>query len=198
MSKSINSKARKQLYAGDLLEPIHMPAHAGDAGTEIDRSVEAVYRKTDKLLRLLDFYGIDDGAKHKWLRLSLALAEAHVPGFRVVCGTRRKRGRVRTWKAGLADDLVGDVAFLTNECKMDIKDAIRRLREDPTKDWGKFTQQNLETREREHRRERKKYESLARELKNSGLIAGVATREISQSKSGLIAGVGRISRTDEK
>jgi hypothetical protein len=81
--------------------------------------------------------------------------------------------------------------------KMTIVDAIDMLRADSSKNWQRYTKQNLVTRYREARRERKKHRHLTSELTKSGLIAGVGQIRYLKSESGRIAGVGKI-RDDEK
>jgi hypothetical protein len=188
MSKSTESKTSKQLYARDLLEPIYIPAV--DILTESDRHVEAIDRKIIKLLALLDCYGITD-YKHKWFQLSLALAEQHVRGFRVVHEPPRKRGKPRSWKpglgnAGLGNDLVRDVNSKIGGKKMTRRKAIELLQADRSSRWHRYTVQNLVQREREARRAMKECHRL---------IAGVG--QFPERSSGLTAGFGRI-RTDGK
>jgi len=157
MSKCVKSKTRKQPYAGELLEPIYIPAE--DILTESDRHVEEIDRKITKLLALLDWYGIAD-TKHKWFQLSLALAAQHVRGFRVVHEPPRKRGKPRTWKAGLGDELVRDVESLIGKKKMTREKAIKLLRADPSSRWHGYTVPNLVQREREARRAMKERRRL--------------------------------------
>jgi hypothetical protein len=170
VSKSIKSGVRKpQAYTGELAEPIYIPNFSRN---KYELEAEATYRKIIKFHKLFEFYKIDSTGKLKWYQLALALAEQHVPGFRVVYGVRPKKGRRRTWKAGLGDDLVRDVEALTAKRKMTIEDAIKKLRTDSSK-WRRYTVPNLITRDREARREQKERDRLASELKKSGLIAGL-------------------------
>jgi hypothetical protein len=186
MSKSTKSRTRKpRIYSGDLAKPIYVPLVrpnvAGDSSnrqpTELDaharyrKMAEARYLQINKFLKLFEFYEIDSLNKLKWYQLALALAERHVPGFRVVYDVRPKTGRRRTWKAGLGDDLVRDVEALTAKRKMTIEDAIKKLRTDSSK-WRRYTVPNLITRDREARREQKERDRLVSDLKKSGLIAG--------------------------
>jgi hypothetical protein len=182
MSKSIKpGKTKARRYTGNLAEPIY----EGAAGS-LDDSVQTSYRKVDKLLELFDLYNIDSLGKHSWLRLALALAEQHVPGFRVVHELPRKRGRSRTWKAGRADALLRDVDEVRSaDKKLTIKSAIDSLRDDPSKEWGKIPEQTLMVRHREARRQQKERDRLASELRKSGPIAGLGgLRWLSPSTDG--------------
>ncbi len=192
MSKSRVKKPR--VYTGDLAEPIYEPIHAAVAAGDEDDPIR--YRKLQKLLKLLEFYEIDAHAKHKWAQLALALAERHVPGLRVEHGVRPKRGRRKTWKAGLAIYLLNDVHSLLSKRNMTTKDAINELHADRSKGWHRYTKENLIARHREARREQKGHHRLASELSKSRLIAGVGARQI--PRSGLIAGFAQIPSTDEK
>ena len=171
MSKSVKSGGRKPLaYTDELSKPIYIPKIAENKSYELE--AEALYQKIMKFHKLFEFNKIDPIGKLKWYQLALALAERHVPGFRVVYGVPPKRGRRRTWKSGLGDDLVRDVEALTAKGKMKIEDAIKKLHTDSS-EWRRYTLPNLITREREARRERKERHRLALELRKSGLIAGL-------------------------
>jgi hypothetical protein len=188
MPKSLKSRTRKlPPYKGDLSEPIYLLAPAEAARGE------ATYRRIDKLEKLFDHHKIDPRDNHKWFRLSLALAVEHVPGFHVVYGDRPKRGRHRTWKAGLEDDLVQDIEPWIGKGKLTIEQAIFHLRT-TSKKWQRFTQQNLVTRYREARRERRKRHRLASKF----MKLGVGLSGIPRSESGLTAGIGRLAGPDEK
>src|SRR5947209_11483446 len=170
VSKSIKSGVRKPQDTGELAEPIYIPKVAENKSYELE--AEASYRKIIKFHELFKFYKIDSPGMLKWYQLALALAERHVRGFRVIYDVRPKRGRRRTWKAGLGDDLVRDVEALTAKRKMTIEDAVKKLRTDSSK-WRPYTVPNLITRYREVRREQKERDRLASELTKSGLIAGL-------------------------
>jgi len=195
MPNSIKSRnARSRRYTYYLADPIYEALPAAGSADELDSSVETSCRKIDKLLKLLELYKIDSLAKHRWLRLALALAEQHVPGFRVIHEPPHKRGRPRSWKAGQADSLLHDVEELRRaNKKLTIKSAIDQLRADPSKNWRTCSKENLVTRHREARREREKHFRLATE---AGLVAGLGSMQVKRLESGLFAGLGPIPTED--
>ena len=135
MSKRPKSRKR---YVGEFLKPIY-------------RSSEAEQQQIDKFINLFAVYDIDlDGEDDPFLLLAIKLANAHVPGLRIV---EHRGGRERKWKGGLWKDLVRDVAARKAKSKMSTRAAIRALREEDPK-WAQFTQENLETRHREARQTR--------------------------------------------
>jgi hypothetical protein len=189
MSKSVKSRVKTtRAYTGDLAEPIYEPVHA-----TADEAAETRISKLIKLRRLFEFYRIEADPKRNWAALALALAEQHVPGFRVV-HARPKRGRPRTWKAGLDDDLVRDVASLKGQRKITTADAIKQLQADPSKIWSRYTIPNLVTRHREAQRVIRERRRFASALAESGLIAGLGSIR-PRSESGLFAGLGPIPTT---
>ena len=105
-------KSRKQ-YVGEFLNPIY-------------RSSKAEQKQIDKFLNLFAVYDIDlDGEDEPFLLLAVALANAHVPGLRIV---EHRGGREQKWKAGLWKDLVRDVAAKKAKRKITTREAIRALR----------------------------------------------------------------------
>jgi hypothetical protein len=186
MSKSVKRRViPTRAYTADLAEPIYEPVHAS-----VDEAEETRFRKLRKLLSLFEFFEIEADPPRNWAALALALAEQHVPGFSVVHAIPPRRGRKRTWKAGLADDLMGEVGSLIGKKKMTIVEAINTLHADPSKIWRRYTKQNLTTRYREARRARKEHLRIGSELAKSGLIAGLGPNPTLRSKSGLGAGLG--------
>jgi hypothetical protein len=176
MAKSIKPGFRKpQAYRGELAEPIYLPIVAGDSSKRStpELTAEATYRKIIKFHKLFEFYKIDPLHELKWYRLALALAEQHVRGFHVVYGVRPKRGRRRSWKAGLGEDLASDVKSLTSQNKMTTTEAIKQLNANSSTIWSKYTIPNLTTRHREALRTMRERHRLASELRRSGLIAGL-------------------------
>ena len=145
MSKPPKSRKR---YGGEFLKPIH-------------RSSKAKQQQIDKFINLFAVYDVDlDVEDDPFLLLAIKLANAHVPGLRIV---EDRGGRARTWKAGLWKDLVRDVAARKAKRKMSTRTAIRALREEDPK-WAQFTQENLETRHREGVKLDRRRDGIARAL----------------------------------
>lgn len=164
MSKSrVNKSNLGNGYTGDLATPIYEPAGHGHSDAEVmQRIAEQLGLKLNKLF---EWYAIDPNKPDAGLDLALKLAMAHVPGMQVVFELS-KRGRKRTWKDGLASELVRDVATLQQTKKMSSKKAIEELREDKEKQWGTYTNVNLITR---HREARKHHRRLTEQLLGSPL-----------------------------
>lgn len=93
------AKSRKSIYPGSLGEPIEGffgPYFCAPevSPTPFDQYLER--RNTivkQKLFLLLEHYGIERDSALPWLKLSLCLARAHVPGFE----TAPRWGRRRKW-----------------------------------------------------------------------------------------------------
>ena len=140
-------KSRKQ-YVGEFLKPIY-------------RSSKAEQQQIDKFLNLFAVYDIDlDGEDEPFLLLAVKLANAHVPGLRIV---EHRGGREQKWKAGLWKDLVRDVAAKKAKRKISTREAIRALRKEDPK-WAQFTQENLETRHREGIKRDRRRDGILRAL----------------------------------
>jgi hypothetical protein len=77
----------------------------------------------------------------------------------------RKRGRKRSWKDGLAMQLVRDVAELRRTKRLNYEEAIKELHK--RKRWSAYTVPNLITRHREARKVEERRLRLAEQLKAS-------------------------------
>jgi hypothetical protein len=142
-------------FAGALAEPIYEPVSRGVLQLPDDSKhwEEAVLSQLMcKLALLLRHYEIDASDPDRWLTLSFRLGRAFVPGMKVVASPPPKRGRKRIWKAGKGDTLISAVHRARGVEKITISQAIAQLRRsDPT--WREFSQQSLETRYREAKRD---------------------------------------------
>jgi len=131
---------RRVRYTGELATPIRLQGHEGD-----DAAITAL---DNKLKALASLYHVDlDGPNACW-DLTIALAQAHVPGFRL----KRARGGARreaTWLAGLGEWLRWEVDATKKEFDCTIVQAIARLRADKSKPWHKHKPQTLAARYRE-------------------------------------------------
>lgn len=110
------------LYTGVLAEPIApLQTGATSMGLLGPRSdpADAEQQRREKLPALFDHFGIDPTGPDAWQSLTMALAEVHVPGFRLklpepqiawpstslaelLALNKRKRGRPRIYKPGPA------------------------------------------------------------------------------------------------
>jgi hypothetical protein len=103
--------ANRRRYAGELAAPIVIPASPTFEGAATQersakfwRDYERHERKAERLLKqkltrklklLMKHYGIRD--RTDMPGLAIALAFAHVPGFKVVNETKTTKGRKRKW-----------------------------------------------------------------------------------------------------
>jgi hypothetical protein len=155
-------------YTGELAEPIYEPILgllAELLRPEAER--RAKERQTLKLKALFDWYQLDASAPNAWRSLALVLALVHVPGMQVVHDSKQRRGRKRSWQAGLGIELVRNVEAVQARGSMTTQDAIRQLRKDKAKGWHLYTEQNLITRHREARRAEQRRRILAKQLMDS-------------------------------
>jgi hypothetical protein len=159
-------RRRAPTFAGALARPIYVDVD------QIDR-LEGVLlaRVPEKIHLLFKHYKIDPSDEQSWEKLALQLALAHVPGLQLAL--RPKRGRHRTWKAGLGDELVREVQDVKSQTGMRTEDAIRKLQKDKPGTWGRYTVVNLGARYREAKRHQEQFRKLvekARELRARGQI----------------------------
>lgn len=162
--KKRKADPRSQLatYTGDLAKPIFVPVVAvgmlgglQSIGGGTGKRVRLTQAK--KLSLLFEWYGIDPESEKSWCHLAIRLALAHVPGMHLNFGSTKKR-RPKSWKAGLGEVLLHDVEAVIaakpkTQKKMGFEEAIDLLRKDKTKEWHRFSRQNLLTRERAARAE---------------------------------------------
>ncbi len=79
-------------YTGELAKPLDpMPGFGAVPSKTSGDRVSEVY--SQQFRRLFDHFGIDCNNPSLWVQLSLALAQAHVPGFR----HRKKAGAKKQW-----------------------------------------------------------------------------------------------------
>jgi hypothetical protein len=156
-------------YAGELAQPIYEPVSVGLLGPSYKAAEEqaidrALTRAAKKLPLLFKHFDIDPDGQGCWEYLSFRLALAHVPGLQIRLERPPKRGRKRTWQAGLGNDLVRAVQDVKRETGKSTRDAIVQLKKDDSRTWGRLTIQNLETRYREAKRQQKKRERVVQAL----------------------------------
>ena len=171
------SKTKKQArldgkYEGLLAEPIYEPIMGLLA--EIMRPMAEERAREQQVLKiqlLFDWYEIDRDAPDAWRNLAIFLAATHVPGMKVIYDIRSRRGRKRSWKAGLGTELVRDVEALQTSRSMNMQEAIRALKKDKTKGWHVFSEKNLITRHRDARRAEEKRRIMAKQLMGSPTFA---------------------------
>jgi hypothetical protein len=152
--KKVQVSTSTRKYSGDLANPIYEPTVGllrvpWKPGAQ-ERIREQQYAK---LMSLFDWYKIDRKAANSWSRLAACLAIEHVPGMRVVAESGPAWGRRPSWKAGLGNELLRQVAVVQRDEACGFARAIAILRRQPQ--WRKYSQQNLLTRHREARRESK-------------------------------------------
>lgn len=84
MSTEANDRPHVQ-YPDELLQPIYVPNLLDLIGNRTTSGLKQFVneKRLDKLDKLLAFYGIDAGQKHKWQILALKLAIEHIDGFRL-------------------------------------------------------------------------------------------------------------------
>lgn len=119
-------------YKGDLLKPIR-PSSLGLLSTsddELDEQQRIEAERTRRMGLLFDAHGIRAG---DWSRLCFALAEAHLPGFRIA---KARSGRPAKW-----DDFDRALLFCTvMESGLPLKRATEKLvHEEPWKSKCKGT-----------------------------------------------------------
>src|SRR4029453_11907858 len=96
-------------YTGELADPIYEPS--GESLAE-----RVIEKWNSKIGFLFDWYEIDSDAPNAWRLLALNLAVDHVPGMKFINEeAKRKRGRKKSWKAGLGAQLVREVEALKTQ-----------------------------------------------------------------------------------
>jgi hypothetical protein len=159
------------------------------------REQERIERECAKKIALLfEHYKLADAEKPNWMSLAVCLAFDHVPGLAVVDPPRR-RGRKRTWQAGLGDDLVRDVVAQKRNGSLTTRQAIAILRKHPP--WERFTSQSLETRYREAmKRSAERRQRIARLLLDPPVYAALLDAPVSSPLAmGAILGINPPHRT---
>jgi len=111
-------------YPTQLTEPVR-PADLDDE--------DAVRNLAIKLAALAKFHQVDLDAPHGVFRLVLALARAHVPGFKL----RAPPGPRRTWQNGLGEALRIDVTDTMKRLNCGVGKAIAYLHADDKTPWSK-------------------------------------------------------------
>jgi hypothetical protein len=133
-------KRRSPGYAGALAEPIYVDTVSGEPDEWIKAQV------IEKMALLCTHYRIEP-SENCWWQLAVSLACEHVRGLQLLF--RPKRGRHRSWKAGLGLDLVRAVQRVMSETGVRTQDAVRKLQKDKPETWGLYTVPNLCARYRE-------------------------------------------------
>lgn len=80
-------------YTGELAKPLDPMPGFGAVPSKTKLNEEYSRKLSSKLLLLFDHFGINRDDPSLWVRLSLALAQAHVPGFK----HRKKAGAKKQW-----------------------------------------------------------------------------------------------------
>jgi hypothetical protein len=192
MSKT--SRANKSTfpgeYTGELATPIYEPVLGGVGGLGGSKA-EAERRIAEQLIlkmeKLFDWYSIDPDEPDAGMCLAVRLASSHVPGMQVRYEPRKKRGRRRSWKAGLGIELVRDVDALRQIKKLTYEQAIEELRKNKKKPWRTYSLPNLIARDREARKVEQNRRRLAELLKASPISQAMGT----------VFGMGLTSKTAE-
>ena len=156
-------KGNAAKLSGPLAEPIY--AARPDAATEDDEVWRSRIsgRLLGKMDLLFEHYKIDPADSDCWLMLSFHLAIDFVPGMRLEPGLPPRKGRKRTWKAGLGDELLAAVDLTSKERCSNVRETIRYLARHDKK-WKVYSPQSLEVRHREATSRRKKYRQRIAEL----------------------------------
>jgi hypothetical protein len=170
-------------YTGELATPIYEPVAVGG---EAEAKRRAVERQILKIDMLFDWYSIGPDEPDAAALLAVKLAEAHVPGMRVLREAPKLRGRKRTWKDGLWLELVRDVDALPPDKKLNFEQAIGELRKDKEKPWRTYTKANLITRYREARKLEQRRRRIAellmrRRFQAMGAILGMGPTDENSS-----------------
>lgn len=152
-------------YLGPLSEPIYEPI-VGLLAEIMRPAAEKRARQQQflKLKALFVFYKIDETGPNAWRSLAIALALVHVPGMQIIHDLKKRRGRKRSWKAGLGIELVRDVEAVRAKRSINTEEAIRALMKDKAKAWHVYSEENLITRHREARRAEQKRRIMAEQL----------------------------------
>ncbi len=91
------------------------------------------------LVDLFRWHKVNPNLENRWSALAIALAEAHVPGMRIIHEPMPKRGRKISWKAGLGTELLRDVERLQAEnSDLTFDAAIKKLRQVKGGRWEKY------------------------------------------------------------
>jgi hypothetical protein len=121
-------KIQAPAYTGILLTPVYIPT---DDISNPEKRVTAILTGFKKrYAALLEFYGVDPSRPDTDFRLALALAGAHVPGFRVDGPLPKKRGRTGPkleWTAIRLIGVLNDVDALTRAKHTSALNACRLL-----------------------------------------------------------------------
>jgi hypothetical protein len=152
------SPNRSPNYEGTLAEPIYEPVLLlGLLRDErLAKQQRARLRLISKFPDLFKWYGINPNSSQRWLRLALRLAVAHVPGMQIRDRPKGKTGPKSKW-TWLGPVLIQavNIEFAAAEQtgrRMTVREAIKRIKEDPDQKWSSAPQ-SLETRYRDAIRE---------------------------------------------
>jgi hypothetical protein len=182
-------------FLGALAEPIYEPL-GGVLGLDSEqRKARITASWVAKLDLLLDHYEIDRSATNRWELLSIMLALDFVPGMRVEAVLRARRGRKKTWKAGLGDDLVRAVNERLTEKPTPISRVLDDLRmSDPR--WKRYPRQTLGARFREAKHaQRRRRQEIAQLLSGDGFmsLANLGKAFSADARMGDILGIGGLA-----
>ena len=131
-SKSKRS-SKPTIYSGELNKPISKApalALALDAHNKPQVERDKIFQaendriskiKREKLPLLLKHFGIED--QDPWLLLAWRMAHEHVPGFQVIEGLKRQKGRPSKWKGPQGKILILDIREINAERKKGVADA---------------------------------------------------------------------------
>lgn len=147
-------------YSGTLNEPM---VSLGLRGQTLKEKLAKLINE-EKIPALFEHYQVAPDDPTGWYQLAVKLALTHVPGFLIIT-TPKRRGRKRTWQAGLGDDLIRDVEAVKRDMGLKTtREAIAALKRASDKGWTTYTRQSLETRHREAVKRNLKRLQLARAL----------------------------------
>jgi hypothetical protein len=142
------AKPRRR-YTGKLASPIRIPAPSTFSGAvtakrvkefrqaaaRYQRETEATVsqQRREKIRLLFQHYRIADGDVETLL---LALVSAHVPGFHVIVGGGRKRGRKTYWDGPRLTALYRDVESAKTSQRRTDRQALKFLVKNDPDRWG--------------------------------------------------------------
>ena len=149
-------KTQKAGYSGELRDPILLPLplavgppRAKAAQWRREKERWACQAQLQKLVLLMNHFGISPRSKDVWFQLTLALAKLHVPGMQVVSSTPKK-GRPRKGPSNLELAIAVDTLRAERQLKSgraaSVREAIKFLRRRKPEVWGGYSEETLRNR----------------------------------------------------
>ena len=140
-------RPKKHPYEGALASPIVEPLFYsgldGDPGpilpphkgplSNYQAQQRVLAKRSEKLDLLFEYYKIDKRSADRWLKLSILLAMAHVPGMKVI--ERSRAAKKSFWNEGGYRSLVEDIDGILSNEDLTIPQAIERLKKEKPNPW---------------------------------------------------------------